>query len=182
MELRLIGRALKYVNILPPARILDIPCGTGRLSEYLLQKGYSVEGADISPEMVRYTNQRLKGYVSRNADIARVENAEELSFPDATFAAAVSLRLFGHTPPENRLRVINELKRVSQSYLILVYYDRNSLVGMTRQAGRRKRGISWHPVSAAEIDGELKRAELEIINVFHLLRGLSETKVVVARI
>ncbi len=42
--LRKLGRA--------PKRVLDLACGTGSLSVLLARRGYSVIGADISPEML----------------------------------------------------------------------------------------------------------------------------------
>ena len=104
LELRLIDKALKYAHILAPERILDVPCGTGRLSLHLLKRGYSVTGVDILPEMVQYTKERLKKEGIDNEGIAKVEDAEKLSFSDNSFDAGVSLRLLGHTLPENRLK------------------------------------------------------------------------------
>ncbi len=180
LELRLVGEALKSSGILPPARLLDVPCGTGRLTEYLLEKGYRVRGADISPEMVRYTNQRLGDRSAEDLRRARVENAENLSFPDAAFEATVSLRLFGHTPPEIRSRILGELKRVSADCLILAYYDRLSLAGIIRKVRRGKGGITWNPVNISEIRRELDQAGLKIRKVSYLARGLAETMVVAA--
>lgn len=42
------------VGVLPqaPARIADLGCGTGTLSELLAGEGYAVDGLDVSPAMV----------------------------------------------------------------------------------------------------------------------------------
>ena len=37
----------------PPARVADLGCGTGTLTRLLTDEGYSVDGVDISPEMIR---------------------------------------------------------------------------------------------------------------------------------
>ena len=42
------------------ARILDLACGTGRHAIELAQKGYEVEGSDISPQMVEKAKKAAK--------------------------------------------------------------------------------------------------------------------------
>src|SRR5262245_19051495 len=37
----------------PPARVLDLGCGTGWTSAFLARRGYDVLGVDIAPEMIR---------------------------------------------------------------------------------------------------------------------------------
>ena len=41
-----------------PCRILDVGCGTGRVSIPLQEKGYDVVGVDISPRMVEQATQK----------------------------------------------------------------------------------------------------------------------------
>lgn len=181
LELRLIDKALKYAHILPSARILDVPCGTGRLSLHLLKKGYSVTGADISSEMVRYTNERLIKEGISNKIVAKVEDAEKLSFPDNDFDVGISLRLLGHTPPENRLKILQELNRVCSKCLVLVYYSKNCVKNILRKNKRSRNNTSWYPVSIPEIDLELKKVGLKKDEVYYLARGLSETIIVLVR-
>jgi SAM-dependent methyltransferase len=47
---------------LPPgARILDVACGSGWLSEYFARLGYDVTGIDISPDLIRISDDRVRG-------------------------------------------------------------------------------------------------------------------------
>lgn len=41
------------------ARILDVGCGSGWLSEYFVRLGYDVTGIDINPELIRLSQDRL---------------------------------------------------------------------------------------------------------------------------
>lgn len=43
----------------PPARIADLGCGTGTLARLLADEGYTVDGLDLSPEMVRRARQKV---------------------------------------------------------------------------------------------------------------------------
>src|SRR5215217_5168696 len=41
----------------PPARLLDLGCGTGWTSRFFARAGYEVVGADIAPEMIRVATE-----------------------------------------------------------------------------------------------------------------------------
>jgi ubiquinone/menaquinone biosynthesis C-methylase UbiE len=43
----------------PPARVADLGSGTGTLSVLLAEEGYSVDGVDFSPEMVRLAREKI---------------------------------------------------------------------------------------------------------------------------
>jgi SAM-dependent methyltransferase/glycosyltransferase involved in cell wall biosynthesis len=43
------------------ARILDVGCGSGWLSEYFARLGYDVTGIDISDDLIRMAGERLRG-------------------------------------------------------------------------------------------------------------------------
>ncbi len=43
----------------PGARVLDVGCGPGWLSEFLARCGYSVTGVDVSPDMVTLAQERI---------------------------------------------------------------------------------------------------------------------------
>jgi SAM-dependent methyltransferase len=45
-------------RLAPPAAILDLCCGDGRIASALAQRGYEVTGVDASREMLRYARQR----------------------------------------------------------------------------------------------------------------------------
>lgn len=182
-ELSLIYKALHYASIIPPATltVLDTPCGSGRLTSYLVQKGFDVKGLDISFQMVRYTKEKLTQCNVRDKGIVCQGDTEYLPFQDNTFEACISLRLFGHTPPNVRKAILHELKRASKKYLILAYYNKHCLQHFLRKGQRLKKQIEWHAVTFKQIHQELEEAGLEKIKYFSLLPGISETVVVLAR-
>ena len=47
----------------PPARILDLGCGTGTLTALLAQEGNQVDGLDFSPKMIRLANIKAAGLI-----------------------------------------------------------------------------------------------------------------------
>lgn len=82
---------------------LDIPCGAGRFSIFLKEKGKSIIAGDYSYNMVSMTKIRVDIPVVR-CDIFH------LPFKDNTFDNILCLRLLFHYP--NPQEIIKELKRV----------------------------------------------------------------------
>ncbi len=181
MEKRLIYRAIKKTGLPAPARILDLPCGTGRLCIYLALKGYEVAGIDISKEMICQAQKKIKNHYIKDKIALKFGDAESLSFPDSYFDIAVTLRLFGHLPTDKRLNILKELARVTKMFVITTYYQKSSIQGLLRRRYRNRDGIFWNPVNLNKIDQELKVAGLKRIARFYLLPGISETIVILSK-
>jgi len=181
LEKKLVYKAIKRANILPPSKLLDVPCGTGRLSLFLAKKGFYMTGVDISPAMISQSKAKTQLIQIKTHTEFMAGDAESLPFSDSSFEAAISLRLFGHLPTENRHNVLKELNRVSSSFVIVVYYHKNSLQTLRRKKMRARKGNFWNPVSLKQIDSELKAANLKCVAKFFLLPGISETVIVLAK-
>ena len=182
-EKELIYKAIRLTKIDPPAKVLDIPSGTGRLSHYLARKGFRVVGVDISAAMIEQGNEKISnsnGSVTESA-VFQVGDAEALSFPDSCFDIAVSLRLFGHLPTDNRVRVLGELTRVSKSFVVVSYHLKHCVQGLLRTRRRERKGVFWNSVTHRQIDDELEEAGLERAAKLFLLAGVSETVIVLGR-
>ncbi len=52
-----IDTLINYLKFSPSDKILDLPCGKGRHSIYLNQRGYQVTGLDLSRENIKYARQ-----------------------------------------------------------------------------------------------------------------------------
>ena len=64
-----IKKIYKVFDFIPPRKILDVACGTGRLAKLFLEDGYDVEGLDISESMLKVAQKRgLKTYLSNMVD------------------------------------------------------------------------------------------------------------------
>ena len=62
----------------PPARILDINCGTGTDGLYLADAGFSVVGIDLSPRMIAEAVRKSQNVPKARFREASYENLEEL--------------------------------------------------------------------------------------------------------
>lgn len=83
----------------PPARVLDLGCGTGWTSAFLARAGYTVVGVDIAPEMVRLAEQQHAAVVGSGALTFRVSDYEHLDFR-AEFDCAVFFDSLHHADDE----------------------------------------------------------------------------------
>ena len=52
-----IDQILKFLEIKPGQKILDLACGRGRHSQYINKKGYKVLGLDISPQSIQFAKK-----------------------------------------------------------------------------------------------------------------------------
>ncbi len=179
-EKRLILNAIARTGITAPAKILDLPCGTGRISLTLAEKGYYIEGVDISKEMLAQAFEKIEGGPYQKQIKLTVGDAESLAFDDDSFDLTVSLRLFGHLPPLVRNKVLNEIKRVTKSYVVIAYYHSRSIQNMLREKKRKRNNIVWYPATVKEMNDELKAVNLTMVKMFPMFFGFSETIVVLA--
>src|SRR6185437_15670305 len=89
LEKRLIRRA--FAGLAPDSVIGDVPCGTGRLAEVLLDSGFSVVGIDISPHMLAAARDRLSRFGERFRDAT--SDAKALAGTGHRFDAALCARV-----------------------------------------------------------------------------------------
>lgn len=101
---------VRVLAALPPARTLDVACGTGFLTRHL--RG-DLTAVDQSAEMVAIAAARLTG--------ARVMRAEAvpLAFPDAAFERLVTSHFYGHLAGAETERFLAEARRVARELVII---------------------------------------------------------------
>ena len=82
----------------PPARVLDLGCGTGWTSIFFARRGYSVVGQDIAPDMIDYAKRNRERYQAENLEFI-VSDYESLRFVNE-FDAAVFYDALHHAEDE----------------------------------------------------------------------------------
>lgn len=172
-EKRIIGELLEYLP--QGSQILDLACGTGRIAEYLLSKGYRVCGADISGQMLKVAKERLSNF-GESIEFQQAD-AERLPIEEKRFDSATCIRLMGHVPPETRVKILKEMKRVTRGPFITAYYLSEPVANAKRKIRKFFNGDKspWFPITKKKLEEEITLANLKIVEEKPLMRYLSET-------
>ena len=106
LELNMVRKSLGDVE---GEKILDCPCGTGRIDPILREKFTDIQGMDNAQSML---DVYLDGHPERKAQMGDIFN---LPFADNEFDWAVCHRLFHHfKSDEQRIGLLRSLSRVSR--------------------------------------------------------------------
>ncbi len=95
---------------LPPARTLDVACGTGYLTQHL--QG-SITGLDQSRSMIEIASARIP-----SAEFV-VADALPLPAPDAAFDRVFTGHFYGHLVEAERVRFLAEARRVAGELVVV---------------------------------------------------------------
>jgi SAM-dependent methyltransferase len=182
-----VGAILAALELAPPARILDVGCGTGRHAVALARRGFDVLGVDLAPRMVAAARAKARrAHVRRRAVFALADGAR-LPVRGGAFDVALSLceGAFGSDPrPGAQEEILSEVARALRpgGRLVLVALDRRWLdrhgdwrydpgsgrfVGREEHAlesgGRAEVEVSTRALSPDEAAGLVRRAGLRPI-------------------
>lgn len=156
-----------------PQLALDAPCGYGRFSNFLLQKGYRLVSADLSRAMVERACRRATIYSIPMGIVCDL--TQGLPFRPCVFSLILSMRLFHHLhAAEERQKVWREFERVAGGWVIVSYYQANLLHRWQRRLRRliKKSRTRIRMLRRREFQDEARAAGLDIVRVFPLFRGI----------
>jgi ubiquinone/menaquinone biosynthesis C-methylase UbiE len=105
-----VGALTRAIATLAPASTLDVACGTAYLTRWLHGP---VVGLDASEAMLRLASER--------APAARLVRGDGLALPfsDSTFDRVIAAHFYGHLLDEDRLRFLEEARRVAPQLVIV---------------------------------------------------------------
>lgn len=119
--------------------MLDIPCGVGRASIFLSENGFEVTGADLGTGAVEIARQQVRE--AGSSATIEPNDIEQMSYGTNSFDAILCFRLYHHFPDERvRGRVIRELCRVADRYVLISYLSPASYTSMRRALASRLPG------------------------------------------
>jgi len=177
-EVSILKRLLRQAGEMLPASsrdgyALDAPCGYGRFSSLLLERGFRPVNCDLSPAMVESALQ--KGTV-HSIPMGIVANMTAgLPFRDGAFPLILSMRFFHHLhASEDRLSVLREFARTSAEGLIVSFYQANLLHRVQRRLRRtlKKSKTRIKMITRREFKQEIGEAGFEIVCVVPLFKGI----------
>lgn len=105
-----VAQIVGLAKSLPPARTLDVACGTGFLTQHL--EGFVV-GIDQSPAMVAIAQSRLPD------GLAIIGDALHLAVADHAFERVFTGHFYGHLPSAERRAFLGEARRVAGELVVV---------------------------------------------------------------
>ncbi len=109
-----------------PGKALDICCGMGTNALYMAERGFQVQGIDISPKAIEHAQEKAEK--ARVEIPFSVENAVYLPFEDEQFDFVFDMGCFHHISVEDRKRFLRGVHRVLKPegrYLVVCFSYRN---------------------------------------------------------
>ena len=164
-EMRMVDRAFALVP--KTHRVLDVPCGGGRVTVHLAKKGYAMSSADLSDSMISITRET----VAKNKFNITVEkqDIENLTFNERHFDTIISFRLFHHFPdPEIRQRAVTALCRVARKYVALSYFSPASMTSVKRKVRAALGGqkSEKHATPLKEVESYFAKSGFKLVKDF----------------
>jgi ubiquinone/menaquinone biosynthesis C-methylase UbiE len=101
---------VQWIAELPPARTLDVACGTGFLTRHLRGE---VVGLDQSETMLEVAREQAP-----HAEFVQGD-ALDLPFPDGSFDRLFTSYFYCHLEEEGRLRFLAEARRVARELVVV---------------------------------------------------------------
>lgn len=179
LRTRIMNKLLREFSL--EGRVLDLACGTGLISEWLLQNKCKVVSGDFSFEMLSVLKKKLSG-TNSSQSIVRTD-ALCLPFQDKSFDFVTSFRFLNLIPPESRIKVHKEIARVSRNYVLLAYAA-DSHYQRLRRLIKGYLGYSSNggfPVTKDDLLKELRSAGFEVVRTKMLLSLFTEELIVLAK-
>lgn len=175
LEERVLRRALSYIP--RGSRMLDEACGTGRVTRLLDREGYIPTGCDISLAMMSIASRQFRA-VGKERSFTQGDGTR-LPFIDKAFDAVTCVGLMMHLNADQRVQVLQELRRVSQGYLIVQYGCLSALLKVIGKVVGKNAGHVKYPVDEAELKNDLSKSGLVEIDRFWAQWPLSSSLVLV---
>jgi ubiquinone/menaquinone biosynthesis C-methylase UbiE len=93
-------------KLTPGAKVLDVGCGPGQFTQYMMNKGFSVKGIDFSTEMVTIAQEKVPNGTFQQADM------RDLPFEKEAFDGLLVAYSLIHIPSEEIPQTLKGFHRV----------------------------------------------------------------------
>ena len=181
LEKKAIERLLNVAEAKAPiGNMLEMACGTGRISELLASRGYTLTCGDVSREMEEVARRRLASQPNRNVQL-KILDIYAIAEPDEAFDCACAFRLFQHLTTDERARALRELARVSRKFVLVNVMYTSPYYGFVRRVRQvLGRYTTRYTSSRDEIQAELRFAGLKLVQSVFTQPGFNGNLVLLA--
>lgn len=164
----------ELIDAAPTGRALDAGCGTGRHSQYLVERGHDVLGIDLTPEMLAYASANVPGAVFREGDLCAIPS------PDASFDLVVSGLAIAHVADlDTAVAEIARVLRPSGRVILSMLHPFQALLGghapFEDETGQR-RFVREHAHTHADYFRACRAAGLTVVECVEPTLGADEVR------
>lgn len=149
-----IPATLRRLRLSPQQNVVEVGCGTGRLTSVLAPKSASVIALDFSWESLVRCQAALRLKKLNNVDLIQAD-ATAIPLKSEIAEKTLSCQVLEHIPtPGSRSRMVSELARIAQkdSDIVLSAYKHSLITKIFDQKeGEHPGGIYYHRFSRAEL-------------------------------
>jgi len=136
----------RTLEALPPARTLDVACGTGFLTQHLRGE---ITGLDQSASMLELARAKVPEGRFVQGD------ALELPFADGSFERVLTSFFYGHLEEEDRDAFLREARRVADELVVVDSALHDGVEPVEWQERVLKDGSRWEVYKRYFVAGEL---------------------------
>ena len=129
-----VAALVETISALPPARTLDVACGTGFLTQHL--RG-AIVGLDASEAMLEISQERVP------AGTFMTGEALALPFEDSEFDRVFTGHFYGHLDEPERAGFLAEARRVAPELVVVDSAMRPDTAAVSMQERVLKDGSQW---------------------------------------
>ena len=179
LEKRCVRKA--FADLPRGAALLDVPCGTGRFAQVLLDEGFLVAGVDISAAMLEVARRKLEGhgprFGTRVADVRDLAKAEPKRYD-----AALCARVLMHFPLAEQITFLASVAELTKGRVV---FSQSLDTPYQRLRRRMKRLLgnqppAAHPICERDLAKLLAGAGLREVARLRPMALLSEAIYVIA--
>lgn len=179
LEKHHIRKAFKQVS--RAATIVDLPCGTGRFAEVLLDEGFRVVGIDISPPMLEVARRKLQRFGARFE--ARVADVRELAKQEKKrYDVALCARVLMHFPLGEQIEFLRSVVELTKARVVFTQSLSTPYQRLRRRIKRLlgNQAPAMYPITEMELKTLLAGAGLKEVSRVRPMALLSEAIYVIA--
>ena len=149
----------------PQDHILDIPCGYGRFTAYLVDGPWKVTAADLNQHMLERTRERF----AESAEFS-MGSITEMPFADGVLDGLFSMRLLQHFhTTDKRTAAFREIRRVITRWAVVSVYSSSALHKLMRMF-RDHHKITM--VDQSQLNAEIEQSGLRVVERKKILPGI----------
>ena len=163
---------VECLNSIPAgSKVLDLPCGTGRMTRTLVARGYDVTSADASPAMLARAKDHYAAYRAERGAAAphvdfSVRDVLATGFANDEFDGISCIRLFHHfSEADTRRRALAELRRICHGPIVVTFLNSFALDRISvwlKARIKRKKPENQRPISMKTFAADVAAAGLKI--------------------